>query len=139
MPDFQLPNQNGEIVSSSSFRGKPVVIYFYPKDDTPGCTAEACSFRDSYEDFTDAGAEVVGISADSPASHAAFAKKHRLPFVLLSDVGNKVRRQFRVPKSFLGLLPGRVTYIFDKNGVCQRVFDSQLNAKKHVAEAKAYL
>ncbi|MEL7021187.1 MAG: peroxiredoxin, partial [Bacteroidota bacterium] len=102
---------------------------------TPGCTAEACSFRDSYEDFTDAGAEVVGISADSPASHAAFAKKHRLPFTLLSDVGNKVRKQFGVPGSLFGLLPGRVTYIFDRNGICQHVFDSQLNATKHVSEA----
>ncbi|MFK7935539.1 MAG: peroxiredoxin [Saprospiraceae bacterium] len=135
LPTFQLKNQNDELVDSQSFNGKPVVIYFYPKDDTPGCTAEACSFRDSYEDFTDAGAEVVGISADSPKSHAAFAKKHRLPFVLLSDKGNKVRKLFGVPGSLFGLLPGRVTYIFDKNGVCQHVFDSQMNATKHVKEA----
>lgn len=139
LPVFQLQNQKGEMVDSQSFMGQPLVVYFYPKDDTPGCTAEACSFRDQYEDFTDSGAEVVGISADSPESHAAFAKKHRLPFVLLSDTENIVRKQFGVPTSMFGLLPGRVTYVFGEDGKLKHTFDSQLNAKKHVSEAKKYL
>lgn len=139
LPLFKLQNQNGKLIDSQSFKGHPLVVYFYPKDDTPGCTAEACSFRDQYEDFTDSGAEVVGISADSPESHAAFAKKHRLPFVLLSDIGNEVRKQFGVPSSMFGLLPGRVTYVFDAKGQLKHTFDSQLNAKKHVSEAKKYL
>ena len=106
-PDFQLPDRNGRQVSLGDFRGKKsVVLYFYPKDDTPGCTAESCEFRDRYEDFKEAGAEVIGISSDSEASHEKFADKHRLPFILLSDRGGAVRKKYGVPAT-LGLLPGR--------------------------------
>ncbi len=134
-PDFTLPKQDGSLVTLKTLLGKgPVVLYFYPKDDTPGCTAEACSFRDAYEDFKEAGAEVVGISSDSESAHRDFADKHRLPFVLVSDQGGKVRKLYGVP-STLGLLPGRVTYVIDAGGVVRHVFNSQLNPTKHVREA----
>lgn len=134
-PDFTLPSQSGASVSLKDFIGqKTVVLYFYPKDDTPGCTAEACAFRDSYEVFKDAGAEVIGISDDSPASHEQFVTKYKLPFTLLSDTGKQVRKLYGVP-STLGLLPGRVTYVIDKNGVVQHIFNSQFNFKGHVEEA----
>ncbi|MFP4471869.1 MAG: peroxiredoxin [Bacteroidales bacterium] len=140
MPHFTLKDQHGNTFDSNEKTGqKNLVVYFYPKDDTPGCTKEACSFRDQFGDFTDLGAEVVGISADSVASHKRFAEKHRLPFRLLSDPGNKVRKQFGVPTDFLGLLPGRVTYIIDKQGVVQHIFKSQFNAEKHVDEARGIL
>ena len=138
-PDFTLPNQHGKSVSLADFRGqKSVVVYFYPKDDTPGCTKESCSFRDQYTEFTDAGAEVIGISSDSEQSHQAFAEKHKLPFSLLSDRGGKVRAAYGVPAT-LGMLPGRVTYVIDKAGIVRHAFNSQLNATKHVAEALSTL
>jgi thioredoxin-dependent peroxiredoxin len=134
-PDFTLPMQNGSAMTLKTLLGKgAVVLYFYPKDDTPGCTAEACSFRDAYEDFKEAGAEVVGISSDSAGAHRDFADKHRLPFTLVSDAGGKVRKLYGVP-STLGLFPGRVTYVIDPGGVVRHVFNSQLNPTKHVGEA----
>lgn len=139
VPRFELPDQHGNIVSIESFFGQPFVIYFYPKDDTPGCTAEACTFRDQYEDFKEVGAEVIGISADSPESHRQFAEKHHLPFILLSDEDNRVRKLFGVPSSMFGLLPGRVTYVVDKEGIVRHFFDSQLQAQKHVKEAIEFL
>jgi peroxiredoxin Q/BCP len=136
-PDFQLLDQNGRSVALADFRGrKAVVLYFYPKDETPGCTKEACSFRDSYEDFVKAGAEVLGVSGDSVAKHQAFAEHHRLPFTLLADNGNSLRKAYGVP-STLWILPGRVTYVIDKAGIVQHVFDSQLQATKHINEALA--
>ncbi|MEO1403802.1 MAG: peroxiredoxin [Cyanobacteria bacterium J06635_1] len=138
-PDFTLPNQVGESVSLSGFKGqKTVILYFYPKDDTPGCTTESCTFRDSYQDFLDAGAEVIGISSDSSESHQKFAAKHNLPFTLVSDAGSRVRKAYGVPAT-LGLLPGRVTYVIDKDGVVRHVFNSQFNPKKHVDEALSVL
>jgi peroxiredoxin Q/BCP len=134
-PDFTLPSQSGEPVSLKDFIGKKsVILYFYPKDDTPGCTTEACAFRDSYEVFKDAGAEVIGVSDDSPDSHQKFAAKHRLPFILLSDSGKQLRKLYGVP-STLGLLPGRVTYVIDKTGVVRHIFNSQLNFKGHIEES----
>jgi len=134
-PEFTLNDQHGKAVALADFRGKKnVVVYFYPKDDTPGCTKESCAFRDHYTAFSDVGAEVLGISSDSEASHKAFAEKHRLPFSLLSDKGGKVRSAFGVPAT-LGLLPGRVTYVIDKQGVIRHAFNSQINATKHVDEA----
>ncbi|MGZ3582091.1 MAG: peroxiredoxin, partial [Ktedonobacterales bacterium] len=113
-PDFALPTQGGTLVRLSDFLGKQaVVLYFYPKDNTRGCTAEACAFRDSYEVFKDAGAEVIGVSSDSEESHQQFATQHRLPFVLLSDRDGELRKRYGVPTTF-GLVPGRVTYIIDK-------------------------
>ncbi|HLY39494.1 MAG TPA: peroxiredoxin [Candidatus Binatia bacterium] len=133
-PDFALPDRTGKTVRLSDFRGKPVVLYFYPKDDTPGCTKESCTFRDQYQDFQDAGAEVIGVSSDSSASHEKFATKYRLPFVLVSDTGGAVRKQYGVPAT-LGLLPGRVTYVIDRDGTVRHVFNSQFQAAQHVDEA----
>jgi peroxiredoxin Q/BCP len=135
VPNFSLPSQTGTTVNISDLIGKKsLVIYFYPKDDTPGCTAESCAFRDSYEVFTDAGAEVIGISADSPQSHQQFAQKYSLPFTLLSDTDNRVRKLFGVP-STLFVLPGRVTYVIDKEGIVRHIFDSMLDFKAHVTES----
>ena len=135
VPNFSLPSQTGTTVNISDLIGKKsLVIYFYPKDDTPGCTAESCAFRDSYEVFTDAGAEVIGISADSPQSHQQFAQKYNLPFTLLSDSDNRVRKLFGVP-STLFFLPGRVTYIIDQEGIVRHIFDSMLDFKAHVTES----
>jgi peroxiredoxin Q/BCP len=134
-PDFELHDAGGAVVRLADFKGrKCVVLYFYPKDDTPGCTKEACTFRDRYEDFTAAGAEVIGVSSDSGDSHRSFAKKHRLPFTLLSDRGGAVRKQYGVPAT-LGLLPGRVTFVIDREGIVRHVFNSQLAAAQHVTEA----
>ncbi|MBW4684786.1 MAG: peroxiredoxin [Komarekiella atlantica HA4396-MV6] len=134
-PDFSLPAQNGSIVSLQDFRGKKaVVLYFYPKDDTPGCTTESCAFRDQYEVFKAADAEVIGVSADSSESHQRFAAKHQLPFTLLSDKGDQVRKLYGATAAF-GLFPGRVTYILDKEGVVRYVFDSMFNFKGHVEES----
>ncbi|MCC5952973.1 MAG: peroxiredoxin [Acidimicrobiia bacterium] len=133
-PDFTLDDQDGTPVRLSDLRGRWVVLYFYPADDTPGCTAESCAFRDSYEDFTDAGAEVVGVSSDSVDSHRAFADKHRLPFTLLADEGGELRRRYGVRKT-MGLLPGRVTYVIDPEGTVQTVFSSQFRATRHHREA----
>ncbi|HET7688382.1 MAG TPA: peroxiredoxin [Candidatus Macondimonas sp.] len=134
-PPFTLPTADGRQVSLSDYHGRqPVVVYFYPKDDTPGCTAEACAFRDQYEDFKQAGAEVIGISSDAPEAHAKFASKHRLPFLLLSDRDGAVRKAYGVPAT-LGLLPGRVTFVVDREGIIRHLFSSQFRATKHVSEA----
>lgn len=134
-PDFTLSSMAGKPISLTSFIGqKNIVLYFYPKDNTPGCTAEACAFRDSYEVFKDAGAEVIGVSSDSEQSHQRFASGYRLPFLLLSDVGSKVRKLYGVPSTF-GLLPGRVTYIIDKRGIVRHIFSAAFAPQKHVDEA----
>jgi peroxiredoxin Q/BCP len=126
-PDFTLKSQFGEDVRlSDSLRKKPVVLYFYPKDFTTGCTKEACAFRDSYEAFKDAGAEVIGVSTATPERHGEFAAAYKLPFRLLADEGAAVRMLYGVPMS-LGLLPGRGTYIIDVNGVVRHIFNSQVN------------
>ncbi|QTY27648.1 peroxiredoxin [Flavobacterium sp. CS20] len=132
---FTAKDQNGDEFDISQYLGKkPLVIYFYPKNFTPGCTKEACSFRDSYQDFKDLGAEVIGISDDSESSHQRFAKKHDLPFTLLSDQDGKLRKQFGVKKSLLGLLPGRETFIFDDKGILIHRFNS-MDAKPHIRKA----
>nr|WP_315223078.1 peroxiredoxin [uncultured Flavobacterium sp.] len=135
VPNFTAKDSHGEVFESKSVLGrKPLVIYFYPKDNTPGCTTEACSFRDQYEDFKDLGAEVIGISSDSVKSHQKFANKYQLPFLLLSDQDKKLRHLFGVRDNLFGLLPGRVTYIIDRNGVVIYIFDS-MNASKHIPKA----
>jgi peroxiredoxin Q/BCP len=138
-PDFTLTTTSGQPFRLADQRGRHVVLYFYPKDDTPGCTAEACSFRDQYEDFKDLGAEVVGISSDSEKSHQKFTQKHRLPFELLADTDGKVRKLYEVPRALLGLLPGRVTFVIDKEGVIQYVFNSLTGATDHVSNTMAVL
>ncbi len=133
-PDFTLPAAAGDPVTLSGFRGKSqVVLFFYPRDGTPGCTAEACAFRDSYEVFQEAGAQVIGISSDSADSHRRFAERFKLPFALLSDHDGAVRARYGVPRT-LGLMPGRVTYLIDRNGVVRHVFSSQLQTSRHVQE-----
>ncbi len=135
-PIFTLNNQDGNAIAIETFLGKKaMVIYFYPKDDTPGCTKEACKFRDEFEAFTDLDVEVIGISTDDVASHQKFAEKYKLPFTLLSDPKNEVRKLFGVPKSMLGLIPGRVTYVIDKSGIIIHIFNSQFGAEKHINEA----
>ena len=138
-PGFNLPSQAGEMVSLEDFFGrKPVVLFFYPKDDSPGCTREVCVFRDNLEEFRNLDAEVIGISSDSVASHSSFAVKHELSFTLLSDEKGNIRRLYGVPKTF-GLFPGRVTYVIDREGVVRHVFASQLSVERHVQEALAAL
>jgi peroxiredoxin Q/BCP len=133
--EFTLPDQSGTMVNLKDFLGsKIIVLYFYPKDFSKGCTAEACAFRDSYDVFVEAGAQVIGISSQSVESHNKFALVNKLPFILLSDEGGKIRKLYGVPASF-GLLPGRVTYVIDKKGIVRHVFSSQLDAKKHIEEA----
>ena len=135
IPTFSLKNQLGQLFAIDSVLGKKnLVIYFYPKDDTPGCTKEACSFRDQFEVFEDADAMVIGISGQSVDSHKQFAEKHRLNYTLLSDEGNIVRKLFGVPTNLFGLIPGRVTYVIDKTGKVIFMFDSQFQAEKHVEE-----
>ncbi len=135
VPDFVAKKDNGEDFISNTLIGEiPVVIYFYPKNFTPGCVKEACNFRDSHSDFKEMGAEVIGISSDSTNSHQKFKKRYQLPFVFLSDTNRKLRKLFGVKSELLGLLPGRETYVVDKKGIIQLKFNS-MNASKHLNEA----
>ena len=135
VPYFELNDQKGELFKSDTVIGqKPAVVYFYPKDETPGCTAEACFFRDSYEDFKDLGAEVIGISSDSIGSHKRFAERHRLPFILLADTKKKVQHLFKLPKLLFGLYTKRITFVIDKEGKVVYVHDSLL-ATSHIKKA----
>jgi len=134
LPNFTAKDSNGGIFNSQDFIGKqPLVIYFYPKDDTPGCTVQACSFRDHYQDFKDLGAEVIGISSDSVQSHVRFKSRFNLPFILLSDNDKKLRKLFGVANNFL-VLPGRETFVVDANGTILMVFNS-MSAKIHITKA----
>ncbi len=134
-PDFTLPSQMGDNVTLSEYFGKKnIVLYFYPQDESRGCTKEACKFRDSYDIFTDLNAEVLGVSSQSVESHKSFASHHGLPFILLSDPKNVVRKLYDVPAT-LGIIPGRVTFIIDKKGIVRHVFSSQFQPEKHIAEA----
>ncbi len=136
IPTFELKDQHGNLFNIKHVLGKKnLVIYFYPKDDSPGCTKEACSFRDQFEVFADADAMIIGISSQSVESHLAFAQKYRLNYTLLSDTNNKVRKLFGVPSSLFGLIPGRVTYVVNKQGEIAYLFNSQIQAEKHVSEA----
>jgi peroxiredoxin Q/BCP len=135
-PDFTLPDQHGTPVRLGGLLGtKSVVLYFYPKDATPGCTAEARAFRDAYDSFAAADTEVIGVSSDSVKSHQRFAAKHALPFTLLSDRDGKVRKLYGVER-WLGILPGRVTYVIDREGIVRMVYSSQLAATRHVQQAQ---
>jgi peroxiredoxin Q/BCP len=136
VPSFSLKDQDGKLFTIQSVLGKKnLVIYFYPKDDSPGCTKEACYFRDQFEVFGEEDAVIIGISGQSVESHKEFAEKYRLSYTLLSDEGNKVRKLFGVPAGFFGTIPGRVTYVVDKQGTVVYVFNSQAQATKHVDEA----
>lgn len=134
-PPFTATTHTSERVSLADYLGKQaVVVYFYPHDNTPICTTQACSFREAYEDFVQAGAVVIGVSSGSVESHRGFADKQRLPFLLISDPGDALRKAFGVPKT-LGFLPGRVTYVFDRDGIVRHVFNSQFSAQAHVTQA----
>jgi peroxiredoxin Q/BCP len=134
-PDFTLNDQDGRPVHFSDLIGKgSIVLYFYPKDNTRGCTLEACAFRDSYEVFKQAGAIVIGVSDDTAESHAAFASQNRLPFTLLSDVKGEARKLYGVPKP-LGIMPGRTTYVIDRDGVVRYTFTALMDGPKHVTES----
>jgi peroxiredoxin Q/BCP len=140
IPEFTLLDQDGNTFKVADYIGsKNLVIYFYPKDDTPGCTKEACGFRDEFVAFSDLDAMVIGISGDSPESHRKFIEKYQLPFTLLSDEEDAVRKQFGVNGNYLGLIPGRVTFVVDKQGIIQFVFDSQSKAEQHVEKTQVVL
>ncbi|MEN9968985.1 MAG: hypothetical protein RIR94_1172 [Bacteroidota bacterium] len=135
-PAFSLPDSQGKQIHVNEYLGQKIlVLFFYPKDDTPGCTKEACAFRDAYADFLDLGCEVFGISSDASQSHQAFQQKHQLPYPLLSDTQKKVRQLFGVPTSLFGLLPGRVTYVIGLDGKVAGIFNSQTNPVGHINEA----
>ena len=133
-PLIALLDGDGVERRSDALQGKPLVLFFYPKDDTPGCTAEVCAFRDSYADLQALGAEVWGVSGDDASSHQRFASRHSVPFPLLVDSGNTLRQAFGVPSVF-GLLPGRVTYVIDGEGVIRHVFNNLLDGAAHRQEA----
>ncbi len=136
IPDVSLKDQEGNLIDLPSLVGeRALVVYFYPKDDTPGCTAEACGFRDRYDDFADMGADIVGISSDTVGSHKKFADKYELNFLLLSDSHGQAEKEFGVPRNLMGLFPGRVTYVFDKNGKLVYSFNSTMKATRHIDEA----
>jgi peroxiredoxin Q/BCP len=135
-PDFTLPNQVGELVNISDYIGQQkLVLFFYPKDDTPGCTKEACEFRDRYTDFLDLNCAVFGISSDTESSHVEFIQKHSLPYSLLADKEKNVRKLFGVPGNLFGLIPGRVTYIMNEKGIVIGIFNSQLDPIGHIDAA----
>ncbi len=136
MPDFSLPDSDGRMVSSVDLLGRgPVVLFFYPRDESPGCTVEACAFRDAFAELVDAGATVVGISADTVVSHARFADRHRLPYMLLSDDRGVVARRFGV-RMFMGLWPGRETFVIDQEGIVRGHLRSMSQPQRHVALAR---
>jgi len=134
-PSFALEDQNGQMRRLEDVNNRILVLFFYPKDDTPGCTAEACTFRDHHANLTALGAEVWGVSGDDAVSHRRFAERHQLPFPLLGDGAGSLRRGVGVPKTF-GLLPARVTYVIDQQGVVQLVFNNLLDGPAHVKEAE---
>ena len=134
----KVKTTKGDMISLAQFEGKKdVVLFFYPKADTPGCTKEACKFRDEYDAFTSAGAEVIGISGDGVEAQETFQSKHRLPFTIVSDAGNYLRKGFGVPADMFGMLPGRMTYVISKEGKCVMSFNSQIDAEGHVTKALA--
>jgi peroxiredoxin Q/BCP len=133
-PDFTVTAHDGRRIALADLRGRVVVVFFYPKDNTPICTREACAFRDAHEEFVQAGAVVIGVSADSDDSHRQVAGSQRLPYLLVADVDGSLRRSFGVPKSF-GLLPGRVTYVIDGEGIVRLIVNAQFQPHKHAREA----
>ena len=135
-PSFKALDENNNEIKIDDYLGKKsIVLFFYPKDNTPGCTAEVCSFRDQYELFSNLNCELFGISSDGVFSHSNFKEKYKLPFKLLSDPKGELRKLFKVPNSLFGLIPGRVTYVIDKNGIVKGTFNSQLNPNSHIKKA----
>jgi peroxiredoxin Q/BCP len=133
--DFKLKDQNGIERTNTEYLGKKLVLFFYPKDESYGCTKEACAFRDAYADFKDYDCEVIGISQGDVDSKSSFVQRNKLNFILLADEGNNLRTAFGIKPDFFGLVQGRVTYIVDREGIVQDIFNSQLNFAKHVQNA----
>ncbi len=134
-PDVEFLTHTDGPISLRRYRGKKaVVVYFYPKNYTPICTRQACAFRDMHHDFVESGAVVIGVSSDSEQSHHSFARSHNLPFILVSDVDDNLRKTFGVPKT-MGVLPGRVTYVIDKQSIVRRIFNAQFSGEGHAEEA----
>lgn len=131
-PEFTLKNDLGDVFSQENLTGKVTVLFFYPKNFTPGCTKQACTFRDSYHIFEELGCQVLGISSDDTTSHQAFQSKYKLPFKTFPDPNNSMRKKFGVPRDLFGLIPGRVSYIFDRQGICKGIFNAQINTKGHI-------
>jgi peroxiredoxin Q/BCP len=139
-PEFTLADQYDNLVSLQDILGQQhVILYFYPMDETPGCIAEACAFRDKISEFEGYNCKIIGISKDSVNSHAKFSKHYKLPFTLLSDKQNVVRKLYGVESSIMGLLPGRKTFLIDKQGIITHIFDYQFKATKHVHETLSAL
>ncbi len=134
IPEFSLLDQSGKVRTDKEFRGRPLVLFFYPKDDTPGCTIEACGFRDKYDLFKILGARICGVSKGNETSHLAFANKNKLQYPLLCDENNLLRKAFGVPK-VLGIIEGRVTYVIDSEGVIRHIFEDLLNGPAHIKDA----
>jgi thioredoxin-dependent peroxiredoxin len=134
IPDVPLVDADGSTVLLGSLIDRPLVLFFYPKDNTPGCTAEVCAFRDDYEAFVEAGADVIGVSSDDNQSHANFRERHRLPYRLMSDPGGAARKAFGIPKT-LGILPGRATFVINRQGTILYAFNSQFAPERHVKNA----
>lgn len=137
-PDFTATNTNGETIRLKDLRGKKVVLYFYPKDDTPGCTKEACSFRDAFSDFRKHDIEVIGVSTDSEASHKKFATKYKLPFTLLADTDHSIADAYGVygEKKFMGrtyMGVKRMTFLIDEKGKVRKVFE-KVKPEEHARE-----
>ncbi|RXR21826.1 MULTISPECIES: peroxiredoxin [Flavobacterium] len=139
VPHFSGIDSNGNAFDTQDYFGKKwLVVYFYPKDDTPGCTTQACSFRDAYQDFTDLGAEVIGVSSDGVTSHVKFQSKFQLPFILLADTKKTIRRLFGVPNDLLGFVEGRATYVIGLDQKVHYIFDS-ISGSGHMERALAFL
>ncbi|MBL4710680.1 MAG: peroxiredoxin [Flavobacteriales bacterium] len=138
IPEFELLNQNNELVRISPTDGKKRIIYFYPKDDTRFCTEQACSFRDWQTDLTEKGYEVIGISGDSPADHLKFQANHTLNFTLLSDKGGKVRKLFGA-SNLLGLIPARKTFLVNEKGVVEFEYEAMFEGEGHIDQLKKYI
>jgi thioredoxin-dependent peroxiredoxin len=138
IPEVSLVDDQDRDVMLTSLLDRPIVLYFYPKDDTMGCTAQACRFRDDYDEFVAAGADVIGVSSDDSAAHAHFRRKHKLPFRLMSDPAGAARKAFGVPATF-GILPGRATFVISREGRILYAFNSQFAPQRHVENALAAL
>ena len=137
-PDFNLGTSLGQPLRMDDLLGKWSVFFFYPKDDSPGCTVQSCRFRDDYSEYEKIGVQLIGVSSDSVNSHQTFAEKHRLPFPLLADANGHLRAELKIPKS-MGFLPGRATFIVDGEGIIRLVYNSQLRFKQHSKVALDFL
>jgi peroxiredoxin Q/BCP len=138
-PDVSLSLHDGRTVRLADYRGeRAVVVFFYPRDNTPVCTKEACAFRDAYERFVEAGCEVIGVSCNSAASHERFAERHRLPYPLATDADGSLQRAFGM-KPVLGFLPGRTTFVIDRDGIVRMIFSAMFASNEHVEKALAAL